>query len=161
MSEKKPKSKRRATYYKEPNRISLEEAKAADANVIMAQYRRNGTLPVVHNRIPLYGDFTGPQDLHTALERSQEALERFQELPASVRLSCDNDPVRFLEMFDDPDERVMLEDAGLVISGDAPSSPEPNPVHNSPHTPADAQATPSAKQESTDQSEASEGGSGG
>lgn len=106
---------RRATRFSGKSRVSVDEARAADVNNLMAQYRKHGTMPAVSLHNPLYGDFSGPQDLQSQLEAVQAAYDVFNELPASVRTAADNDPVRFLEMFDNPDERVMLEDAGLQV----------------------------------------------
>ena len=121
------------------NKVSLEDARASDANILMAQYRRNGTLPRVNAARPLYGNFTGPTDLAQQIEFVEAARERFEQLPASVRTSCDNDPVEFLRMFDDPDERVVLEEAGLLISDEpdtffqnSESSPPPQTEDEAP-----------------------------
>jgi len=101
--------------------------KVADINVLVAQYQKNGTFPVVSTRSPLYGDFTGPEDLHSAREQAFAAHERFMELPVSVRKLAKHDEVEFLRMFEDPAQRVLLEEAGLTISDNPNDHPNPNP----------------------------------
>lgn len=100
-----------------------DDLAGADINKIVAQYRKNGTLPRVNPSKPLYGDFTGPSDLQAQLEAVQDAHDRFMELPADVRSAADNSPVRFLEMFDNEAERDLLTSAGLIVDGSAPIEP--------------------------------------
>lgn len=124
--------KRRQTNLDQSKGANPDDAPGTDINKIVAQYRRNGTMPAVAQLRPLYGDFTGPADLHNAQIQIQLAEDRFRELPADIRTAADNDPVRFLEMFENPDQRALLESAGLIIS---PPTPLPeNPTLGSPTT---------------------------
>ena len=100
-----------------------DDLASADINLIMAQYAKNGTLPRVNPQTPLYGDFTQSTDLMDAMDRVNEALDRFEQLPASVRSVADGNPVRFLEMFDSDEERVLLTEAGLILDENEPSEP--------------------------------------
>lgn len=121
------------SFPQKPPIVSLEDARAANPNIIMAQYRKTGTLPGVSHQIPLYGDFTGPEDLQRQLDNVGAAFDRYDMFPASVREASDHSPIRFLEMWDDPEQRVLLQDAGLVIEDptlqplDDPT-PEPSPT---------------------------------
>lgn len=127
-SETKPLEQRpHARKFTQPSDTNQGDGHHVDANKLLAQYRKNGTLPNVSVHQPLYGDFTGPQDLHRQIENAQAAFERFSELPASVRTLADNSPVRFIEMFDDPEQRAMLQDAGLGILDEPPETQDPNP----------------------------------
>lgn len=150
------KARRFARTFTQPSETNQGDGHHVDANKLLAQYRKNGTLPNVHVHRPLYGDFTGPQDLHRQIEAAGAAFDRFAELPASVRTLADNSPVRFLEMFDNPEERAMLQEAGLGILD------EPNENQDPDTTPNDTQ--PSASEEkgeasaSTFSSDGSEGG---
>ena len=108
--------------------VNPDDAKRLDANVLMAQYRTHGTLPSVRAHQPLYGDFTSDTlDLQRATEMVQQAEDRFAELPASVRTAAENNPVKFLQMFDDPDQRDMLLEAGLKLHDEngLPITPTP------------------------------------
>lgn len=110
--------------------VNPDEAKQSDLNALVAQYRKTGTVPNVLLSNPLYGDFTGPQDLQSAMESVYSAEARFNDFPASVRTLADNSPVRFLEMIENPTERAMLEEAGLQISTNPPAEHyllDPNP----------------------------------
>lgn len=106
-------------------RTKSDGAAASDVNTLMAQYARNGTLPRVTARQPLYGDFTGPQDLHSQREAVFAAQERYELLPAAVRDASSNDAVRFLEMLEDPQSLQVLLDAGLDPSLEASETESP------------------------------------
>ncbi len=103
------------------------DAAGADINLIVAQYKKSGTMPRVGLRNPLYGDFTFPEDIHSMREAVYEAEDRFMQLPAAVRSMCDNDWVEFLTKFDNTEEREKLQDAGLQLTDNpvAPSPPQP------------------------------------
>lgn len=111
----------------------------ADLNVIVAQYKRHGTLPAIALRNGQYGDFTLDEDLHAVHERLAQAADAFAELPASVRTACGNDYVRFLELVRDPAQRQVLVDAGLVVL-DTPAV-EP-PAAPAAATPPEGEAAP-------------------
>ena len=123
-----PRRARRRSQHKQrdyTSKTSTDDLAGADINKIVAQYRKNGTLPRVNNQNPLFGDFTGPSDLQEQMETVQAATDRYMELPADVRNVSNNDPVRFLEMFDSPEQRVLLESAGLSIR--TPEEPQETP----------------------------------
>lgn len=110
------------------------DKQGADVNTIVAQYRKSGTMPRVGLKNPLYGDFTFPEDIHEQREAMFRAEDRFMDLPSAVRAKADNDWVKFLTMFEDPEKRSWLETAGLVISDNSePETDSPPPP--SPGTP--------------------------
>jgi len=114
------------------------DASAVDINKIIARYHATGQHPPVTAQQPLYGDFTGPTDLHTHLNRVSAAQEHFKALPAAVRAACDNDPVVFLEKFENRDT-ALLEELGLVVLDQAetpPPEPDPAPANPEPANPA-------------------------
>jgi len=119
-------------------RTRQEQLRSSDINTIVAQYQRSGTLPAVSSRQPLYGDFTLVGDeLQDLTEQMQNAQDRFDELPATVRRAADNDWRQFLTMFDDDEQRQALLDAGLRISDSAAEPPpsEPDPAADPPADP--------------------------
>lgn len=103
------------------------DAAGANINVIVAQYKKTGTLPAVSSRNPLYGDFTFGEDIHEVREAVFEAEQRFNQLPADVRTLCDNDWVQFMDRFDDPHQRQALMDAGLSINSSKTDLTPPKP----------------------------------
>ena len=97
----------------------------ADINVIVGQYIRHGTIPAVALSNPLYGDFTAPEDIHSAREAVHAAEERFASLPAAVRSAASNDFEQFINMFDNPAQRDVLVDAGLIVTDQPPTTVPP------------------------------------
>lgn len=126
-----------------------DDSGLADLNKIMANYRRSGTIPNVGLRNPLYGDFTGPQDLATALDQVETALQRFNDLPSPIRDAAGGDPVQFLDMFNDPAQREILITHGLIVETNNERPTNENPSQNSPptSTPATTPATPAVTAE--------------
>jgi len=115
------------------------DAPGADINTIVAQYKKHGTLPNVAKLNPLYGDFTFGEDLQTIRIAMDEASDRFDNLPADIRSAADNDWGKFIEMFNDPDQKELLQNAGLIISENpdtakTPPNPPPQPPTDPPKT---------------------------
>lgn len=90
-----------------------------DINKIIDRYHTTGVMgtpnrPPDQTRTPLYGDFTNVPDLKGAYDQIIEAEDLFNSLPAKVRKTFDNDPVRFLDFCADPDNRSWLTSHGLA-----------------------------------------------
>ena len=58
---------------------------------------------------PRYGDFSGLESYHDAVNRLAQAEDDFLALPATIRSFCDNDPGLFLEYMNDPEHRAYIE----------------------------------------------------
>lgn len=108
---------------------------STDLRTIIDRYQANGQMPALNGSTPLYGDFSQAVDLHTQLNRTRTAQEHFDALPSAVRAACDNDPVLFLEMFNDQEGRDELRAAGIDLpyaEGIDPA-PEPEPTPQVPN----------------------------
>ena len=66
------------------------------------------------DRHPQYTDFTGVNDLHSAMETVRNAQEDFQKVPSYIRERFDNDPKLFFEFAKDPENHQELMDLGLA-----------------------------------------------
>lgn len=97
-------------------------ADSVNINNIMAQFSATGQIPHVARSTPLYGDFTQAVDLHTQMNRVEDARAAYAALPAKIREASEHDPVRFLEMVQDEEGSKVLTDAGLHIF--EPTTPE-------------------------------------
>lgn len=109
---------------------------AADINNIMARYKATGEISYVNGRTAVYGDFTGHEDLLTALTGVQDAHARFEELPAKIRDRFGNDPVQLLGFVDQAENRAEAIELGLIEDPEgsvrpaapaAQTDPEPTP----------------------------------
>ena len=86
-----------------------------DINNIMEKFGMTGLIP----QNPLtasYGDFSGVNDYHTALNAIIAAEEQFDALPATLRARFDNDPANLIDFMENPDNRSEAEKLGLVAS---------------------------------------------
>ena len=135
------------------SRVDQDQQRATDINAIWANYKKNGTLPNVPRRNPLWGDFTDPQDLQDMLDRIHTVEEVFAEMPAAVRELAQT-PVGLLELANDPAREAELVAAGLELLPDSafqePTEPDSSGGEADPQ-PAPAGADPgNATPEPTD-----------
>lgn len=118
--------RRRAKSLRTNGGANPDDAASANINTLIAQYTKNGTMPAVHIQQPLApSTIIEPATLHDAYEQIQAANDRFNELPADVRTAADNDPVKFLEMVADDNQRVLLESAGLLVNHPTSTNTDP------------------------------------
>jgi len=97
-------------------------AEECDINNIMQKFGMTGLLP----QAPLtasYGDFSGVNDYHTALNAIIAAEEQFDALPAQLRSRFDNDPAKLIDFMENPDNRSEAEELGLVVQNTVVSTP--------------------------------------
>lgn len=115
-----------------------------DINVIMAKYGTTGQVPQVLEQ-GIYGDFTEITDYRSALDMVRRADAAFHEVPAEIRKRFDNDPAKFVEFVQNPDNIEELEKLGLAIprtkSQTAPASTPPQEPPNG-TAPANQQPPP-------------------
>lgn len=97
----------------EPTMAQQQFRDEADINTIMERFGRTGEL-VAPVRMPQYGDFTGVNDYHTAMNAVIDAQTSFDALPAKVRARFDNDPGQFVEFCLDDNNREEAVSLGLV-----------------------------------------------
>lgn len=124
-----------------PSKTRQEFSDECDVNRIMAYYNASGVFPFKEKDAPVYYDFVGMPDLQDALGQLYQAEEAFMTLPAIVRKEFDNDPVRFVEFAQDPDNIKRMREWGLA---DPEKVPEP-PMRVEVIAPADAPAIVPAK----------------
>lgn len=98
-------------------------------------------MPAV-NGLPMYGDFSGVVDYHSAVQAIKIAEERFMMLPAQIRKRFRNDPQELLAFLADDTNRQEAVEMGLIEQREAPSSPEGGQTGESPtpSTPASVDA---------------------
>jgi len=80
----------------------------------MAKYEQTGQIHHVNQRAAQYGDFSNVSDLITAFEQVEGANELFMALPAEIRAFFENDPFKFVEYCEDPENIERLRELGLA-----------------------------------------------
>lgn len=106
-------------------------------NNIMQRFEKDGLVDHVNKFNGDYADALGVEDYHTSLNQVMAAKEAFLTLPSRVRANFDNDPGRFMDFVDNPENidkvKLLLNDengAGGVPKGTDPPNPVEPPNDN-------------------------------
>ena len=111
-----------------------------DINNILKKFRDQGVITHRNTFEGNYGDFTEvPLSYHDAMNQVREADEMFQSIPAHVRAEFQNDPGKFLEFVQNPQNAQKMYDLGLSNSPpakqEAAEPPQTEPEAKSPASP--------------------------
>lgn len=109
---------------------ALEES---DINTIVRRFGLTGELPG-DVAMPQSGDYSGVGDFHSAMNVVRQAQEEFLRVPADIRARFLNDPQRFTDFFNDPDNQEEAIKLGLATRKPVPVPPEPMLVKVVPDT---------------------------
>ncbi len=93
-------------------------ADACNINKIMERYQKTGVVDHFNNHGASYGEVSS-QSFTEAMQLVANSQTMFNDLPSRARDHFDNDPVKFLEYFDDidpenPPNFETLQDLGLL-----------------------------------------------
>lgn len=124
-----------------PSMTRQEFAEECDINTLMDKYESLGQFPMPQSP-PAYLDLTELPDFQSAQNAMIVATEAFMTLPAKVRKEFDNDPGRFVDFAEKPENLDQMRAWGL-----APPAAEPPsaPYGSSPERPLYTAATPVAE----------------
>lgn len=117
---------------KDPVLTTQADRDDVDINKIVARMLKGAQLPPTLAGEPFYGDVSEVSDLQDAYIKIQQAEEMFMQHPADVRERFNNNPVEFVEFFEDPanlDEAIKL---GLAVKR---PDPAPAPIPPAPVAP--------------------------
>ena len=93
-----------------------------DINTIVRRFGLTGELPGDLD-MPQSGDYTGIGDFHSAMNLVVKAQEEFMRVPAVIRARFVNDPQRFSDFFNDPDNQDEAIRLGLATRREVPPIP--------------------------------------
>lgn len=104
-----------------------KQAMAAECNInnIMEKYLKTGLIDHVNEHKGQYGDLPSAMDYHDSCNAVIAAKDAFASLPSNIRNKFDNDPGKFLEFAQNPENEDQMGELGLV---DKPSTREPKEV---------------------------------
>lgn len=93
---------------------------SVNINKIAARVFQGQPIPM-RDGVAMYGDFSNGTDLQAALEMVDNARNAFMAIPAKVRGTFDNDPVKYVDFMEavaksEPDARDQAIDLGLVVA---------------------------------------------
>lgn len=101
-----------------------------DIHKILRQYQRTGILSHISAQSAQFVDLPDSVDYQESVHILMRAEEAFSALPSQVRSSFDNDPLKFLQAFNDPGQEGRLRDLGLlkpkVVSSPVEGPPAPS-----------------------------------
>lgn len=115
-------------------------ANESNINIIMKKYEKTGLIDHLNQFEGKYGDFIAYQDYHSSMNLIREAGEAFMTIPATVRAKFENDPAKFLEFAQNPENHDELVEMGLARP--IPSASDPTPETETP--PEDPPTPPEA-----------------
>lgn len=113
---------------KDPGFTSQADREDADINKIVARFEKSAGAVRLNAREPFYGDVSELGDLADSIAKVKKAEDLFMTYNANVRERFDNDPVKFVEFFENPDNTQDAIDLGLAVARPIPPSPVPEPV---------------------------------
>lgn len=97
-----------------PSGVDQAGARAADINVIVATFGKQGLRPSdIPGRVGEFLDNTQIPDFLSAFEIIENAKQLFEQLPVSVRRAMDHDPSRLEEFLRDKNNEEMLYKEGV------------------------------------------------
>lgn len=105
-------SKHAIIFDKQQDRTEQSHKKACDVNTIMARYQKTGVLDHQAKHQQHYGEVPA-LDYREAMAMIADANTMFAELPAKTRQHFDNDPAKFLEFTDNPENHKKLAELEL------------------------------------------------
>lgn len=107
-----PKLKQSITF-QGPGKTKQSFKDECDINTIMARYQVSGLIDHFNPSQPQYLDCTGA-DYQLAMQTVASAMSMFQELPSSVRSRFENDPAKFLDFAQNPENLPEMAEMGLA-----------------------------------------------
>jgi len=119
----------------ETDRTQQEFADECDINNIIARFDKTGILDFVNKHQPQYGDVTG-LDFLEMQNQIVQAKNMFADLPSRIRDRFSNDPAKFLDFFNDPENAHEAARLGLLAPEKAEAILHPTPALSEPPTPA-------------------------
>lgn len=106
----------------DPSLAVQSQREEADINTIVRNFGVTGHLPQ-SVRLPTYGDFTGIDNYHDAVEAIRQAEADFLAIPSTIRAEFNHDPGAFVAFCSDPSNLPKLREWGLAPH--APAEPSP------------------------------------
>lgn len=97
-----------------PSLTRQEFAEECDINTLMARYEKSGVISHVNKATPRYMDVAELPDLRGYLDIMREASLSFASLPAKVRKEFDNDPQKFVDFAQTPENLEKMREWGLA-----------------------------------------------
>ena len=121
---------------------------SCDINLILAQFMETGIMPNMKTSNPQYGDVS-EIDFQDIQNQLATAKTLFEELPDPVKAQFDNEPFKFLQFAENPENANALVEMGLA------NAPKKEPLVQSLEAEAGKETTslPAGKSDESDAAE--------
>jgi len=125
MFNPKESQRRIVTLACDPQQFLVEESHAERTNIhkIMKRYRATGIIEHVNQHKGTYADMATSLDYKESLDLILKADSMFSELPADLRARFENNPGKFVDFMQNPENYREIQEIGL----DATHLPESPP----------------------------------
>ena len=128
-----------------PSKTVQSFKEECDINNVMLRFEQTGILEHVSTYAPQWGDFSDtPSSYQDALAQIKNAEDMFKDLPARVREQFDNNPGKFIDFVENPENTQALIDLGLANL----KTPKASPDAEAPTAKASGKAAPAAPETS-------------
>lgn len=104
----------------EPTRTQQHFKNEVNINQIMRKARKTGIMPMGINEPAMYGDFSEVGSYQEALQKINDANERFMSFPANIRKRFENNPQLLFQFLQSEDNRAEAIELGLIENPEKP-----------------------------------------
>lgn len=113
----------------EMGRSKTEQCHKDEVNIhhILRQYKKTGVIDHVNKHQGTYMDLADLPDYQEAQNIIQTAKSMFESVPAVIRADFDNDPAKYVDFMQKPENRAEIEAYGLDASHLPPQEETPLP----------------------------------
>jgi len=118
-----PPDNRRQTEFKKPSLTQQHHANDVNINKIIERFNKTGVLGDGLQRRGNYADVSLFGDFGECQRRIEAARESFASLPVQVKKLAGNDPSRLWDVLNNPENRQLLEKAGVLKTPEKPVPP--------------------------------------
>lgn len=105
-----------------PSRTVQDPRDECDVNKLMAKYRKTGMISHLAKHPPRYEDVSNAVSFQEALNIVNQAEAEFMKMSASIRARFGNDPGKFMEFVQDPENAEEMYKLGIAVR---PAEPAP------------------------------------
>lgn len=106
---------RSSKFFLAPSMTKQAHKDECDINLIIRKYDKTGVLTHVNRALATYGDFSAVHSFQEAHNSVMAAAASFADLPAKIRKEFDNDPAKFLDFIDNPENIERMYELGLAV----------------------------------------------
>lgn len=111
------KTKNHGIKFTQPSLTKQSFTKECDINTILAKYQKTGAIDHVNKHEASYG-FATSLGFQEALELVAKGQKMFEELPSTIRTKFENDPGKFLDFVQNPENIKEMQELGLATKNE-------------------------------------------